>query len=178
MSAVVLSPHTDDAIFSLGEHLCAQAGVTVVAPLAGIPADPAGRRKHQTLWAEHARAMAIIGARYVNGPFLDDVYPPPDRGIFDAWLTLQLADAETVYIPLGIKHVDHVLVSNAAIARVLTHRPPTVRFYAELPYSTRYLHHARERRELIERLMGEYASQTDDALIAELLVPEQIWELS
>lgn len=198
MTIVVLSPHTDDAVFSIGDHLCSLGDKVVVSPMAGIPDDPAGKAKHETLRAEHAVAMSIIGADHIDGPFLDDVYPPPDPGIFSAWQSVQLAAADMVYVPVGIKHVDHLMVSNAAIAYLLANRQPTVRFYAELPYRTRYPGLARERLDFIGQLSGAlkpvddmsshraakesalraYASQTDSALIAELLVPEQIWEVS
>lgn len=198
MTTVVLSPHTDDAVFSIGDHLCSLSDAVVVAPMAGIPADPAGKAKHETLRAEHAIAMSIIGATYINGPFLDDVYPPPDPIIFNAWLAAQLATATAVYVPVGIKHVDHLMVSNTAIACLLTNSWSTVRFYSEMPYRMRYADLARERLGFIGELLGElkpvpavsgsravkkaalraYASQTDRALITELMVPEQIWEVS
>lgn len=196
MTTVVLSPHTDDAVFSIGDHLCSLDSKWVVSPMAAIPPDVAGKVKHERLCAEHAVAMSIIGAGLVNGPFFDDVYPAPDRGIFDAWLSRQLAGAELVYVPVGIKHSDHLLVSNAAIAYLLTDRRPAVRFYAELPYRSRYPGLMAERLDLIRRLLGElkdvdvrgpsakeaalraYESQTDEALIAELLVPEMVWEVS
>ncbi|MET8648429.1 hypothetical protein [Nocardia aurea] len=184
-------------MFSIGDHLCTLDEKTVVSPMAGIPTDPAGKTKHETLRAEHAEAMSIIGADIVNGPFLDDVYPAADRGIFNAWLITQLDQADTMYVPLGIHHPDHLTVSNAAVAWLIGNRRPTVRFYAELPYRLRYPGLARERLEFIAPLLGEfkpvedearyrrskeaavraYASQTDEALIAELMVPEQIWEV-
>jgi LmbE family N-acetylglucosaminyl deacetylase len=198
VTTIVLSPHTDDAVFSIGDHLCSLETKTVVAPMAAIPADAAGKVKHETLHGEHAEAMAIIGVDHVNGPFFDDVYPAPDPGIFAAWLSLQLADADTVYVPVGIRHIDHLIVSNAAIAYLLTNDRPAVRFYAELPYRTRYPGLFRDRLDFIHLLFGElkavdcvsagpgvkeaalraYASQTDEDLIRELLAPELIWEVS
>lgn len=196
MTAFVLSPHTDDAVFSIGEHLCGLDDKIVVSPMAGIPKDLVGRAKHETLHAEHAAAMAIVGAEHRNGPFLDDVYPPPDPGIFTAWMNAQLAQADTLYVPLGIRHHDHLLVSNAAIAYLLEHKRPTVRAYAEMPYRTRYPGLTQERLELFGSLLGAlkaldvsnreaakeqalraYRSQTDEQLITELLVPEHIWEV-
>lgn len=78
---VVFSPHTDDAIFSLGDYLSNLDGdILIVTPFAAVPEDEAGEQKHTTLHAEHAAACAIIGAQHVNGPFLDDVYPAPAAG--------------------------------------------------------------------------------------------------
>lgn len=198
MTSVVLSPHTDDAVFSIGEHLCSLGDVVVVSPMAAIPSDPAGRVKHETLRAEHAAAMEVIGGDYLNGPFLDDVYPAPHAEIFAAWMNVQLAQADTVYVPLGIRHHDHLMVSNTAIAYLLEHSRPTVRVYAEMPYRARFPGLAQERLDLFRSLLGElkpldevsnrrgtkeralraYRSQTDEQLITELLVPEHIWELS
>lgn len=196
MNTVVLSPHTDDAVFSIGAHLCSLDDKTVISPMAGIPVDVAGKAKHETLHAEHATALSMVGADHVNGPFLDDVYPPPDPQIFSAWLRRYLTAADVVYVPVGIHHPDHVMVSNAAIAHLLYDRQPTVRFYAELPYRLRYPGLMSERLDFIRGLLGTlvpvevagdqtikaaavraYASQTDDDLIAELLVPELIWVL-
>lgn len=198
MTVVVLSPHTDDAVFSIGDHLAGMAGITVVSTAAAVPADPAGKAKHETLRAEHATAMSITGADYINGPFLDDVYPSPDLGVFNAWVSSHLAGADMIYVPVGIHHFDHLMVSNAAIAHLLVHPRPTVRFYAEQPYWRRYPGLARDRFDWVTRVLGAlepiddaqdhrdrkeaalrvYASQTDEALIAELMAPERIWELA
>jgi LmbE family N-acetylglucosaminyl deacetylase len=194
MTTVVLSPHTDDAVFSIGAHLNLR-GALVVSPMAGVPRDVEGSRKHTTLREEHRKAMSIIGCTAINGPFLDDVYPAADRDVIRQWMRIQLRTATQVYVPLGIHHPDHMLVSNTAIGLLLGEYVP-VRFYEELPYRVLYPGIVKERLAFISSLFGElkliedtngyseakeravkaYASQTDDDLIEKLQVGERIWE--
>src|SRR3954464_3679117 len=94
---VLISPHLDDAIFSLGAAVSYPtrpgAGVTIVCVLAGDPnlEAPAGDWDRQAGFetageaaavrrAEDARACAIVGARPIWLPFSDLQY---DRGAGD-----------------------------------------------------------------------------------------------
>jgi LmbE family N-acetylglucosaminyl deacetylase len=191
---VVLSPHTDDAVFSIGSHLASlDDDITIVSPMAGVPDDPAGQAKHTTLRAEHAAAMELMGWQFVSGDFLDDVYPrTPSLDVFvGAFLHGYMAAADTVYIPLGIHHPDHVLVSDAAIGALCAARPRpnrTARFYEELPYRDLYPKLKRDRlvpshlhlvkaepSPIKEAAVRCYASQIDDELVAKLMVTEHIW---
>lgn len=193
MSVVVFSPHTDDAIFSLGSHLASLPDVvTIVTPMAGIPADGPGQAKHTTLHREHADACALLGVKHVEGPFLDDAYPRPRRADVYEWMAEFAFDA-TVYIPLGIHHPDHLLVSNLAIT--MSDIPEVVRFYAELPYRTDYPYLATDRQKHVENMTGRlrgiqtvdyplkraavaaYASQVDESVLARVMVREMVWEL-
>src|SRR6478609_7306329 len=72
----VYSIHTDDAVFSIGARLASMSDVKIVSPMAGVPTDSVGQAKHTTLRGEHEAACAVIGAKVVNGDWLDDVYPP------------------------------------------------------------------------------------------------------
>jgi hypothetical protein len=79
VTVVILSPHTDDAIFSLGQHLTtldSDVPLVIASVFAGIPEDDAGHKKHKRLRAEHELACEIIGASEWNGDYLDDVYQP------------------------------------------------------------------------------------------------------
>jgi LmbE family N-acetylglucosaminyl deacetylase len=185
-SVVVFSPHTDDAIFSLGAYLATCDDVTIVSPMAAIPTDPAGRAKHETLRAEHGRACAIIGAAHVEGPFLDDVYPPSPPAAIRQWLAPFLDPGVTVFVPLGIHHPDHVLISD-----LLTDMLDDVLLYAELPYRVDYPAKAAARLAHVGPLaaitlaadhhttkaaaVACYASQIDDSVVARVLVDEQAW---
>lgn len=194
MTTVVVSPHTDDAIFSIGAHLSTLdpgEPLTIASPMAGIPNDAVGLVKHITLRREHDRAVALLAptARVVNGDFLDDVYDPPALDELSAWLREAISGADTVYVPVGIHHPDHLMVSDAMVALVAT--VASVWFYEELPYRVLYP------RLLNERLVALglvdihtvwpnavkadavrcYDSQVDDELITKLLVPEHIWRL-
>lgn len=196
----VLSPHTDDAIFSIGGLLSATIeDVLIASPMAGIPTDGAGHRKHTTLCAEHAAACKAIGVRFNNGGFLDDVYA--DTRVLSGlrrWIVANLAWADELYIPLGIHHPDHVLVSTIATdLLVAAGHLERVNFYEELPYRGLYPDLVKERLrslalqvgplELTETTAGvhlkEYAvryykSQIDDALVTRLLVPERVWRIA
>lgn len=149
-SVVVISPHTDDAIFSIGACLsCLMVynKVTIASPMAGIPTDAEGRAKHVRLRQEHEAAVRhLLGpeAIVVNGDFLDDVYEPrPTDEELGHWIAEQTRDANVVYIPLGIHHRDHIQVSDVSI-KVL---PATkkVFVYAELPYRILHTREARAR---------------------------------
>lgn len=196
-SPVVFSPHTDDAIFSIGAHLAVQGGVIIATPFAGIPGDPVGRAKHQTLHREHAAACTEINAFMVNGPFLDDVYPQSPPELVSAWLYSFLHPDAVLYIPVGIHHPDHLQVSNLLITAVIN-RPSTAQifFYEELPYRVDYPDKARDRLDYITTTLGQlkrvdtkphpvkrhavawYASQDLDGSVApRVLVEEHVWEL-
>lgn len=131
----VISPHTDDAIFSIGEHLWLLDDVTIITPFAGIPSDPEGKAKHTILRQEHSMACSVIGADMINGDFLDDVYPDRDEQKVISWLESQLKGFDIVYVPLGIHHPDHVFIASAVRQMNLT---AEVVIYAEQPYSSMY----------------------------------------
>jgi LmbE family N-acetylglucosaminyl deacetylase len=201
VTVVVLSPHTDDAIFSLGQHLTtldSDVPLVIASVFAGIPEDNAGHKKHKRLRAEHELACEIIGASEWNGDYLDDVYQPrPTVTEIRDWIVKACTelDATTVYIPLGIHHPDHVTVTVAA-----TRTPqiaPTIRLYADLPYHTDYPGLAAVRLAQAEETLGPlkpltlsgdrdwkldaihaYQSQIDMSVIGRVMVDEHVWELA
>lgn len=190
MTTVVLSPHTDDAIFSLGAYLSTLDDVIIATVFAGIPEDGAGHAKHTTLRAEHTRACQIIGATEINSTMLDDVYPPSPPQTVRDFIAAATRAADVVYIPIGIRHPDHVTVATAALQVLNT--TATVRFYEELPYRTDYPQIAAQRLADLTQLrtvpaLGDhytklkavraYASQIDDSVINRVMVDEHIWEL-
>lgn len=194
MSTVVISPHTDDAIFSLGAHLYTLCDdITIACPLAGIPTDAAGRDKHTTLRREHDAAARVLGAEVLNGDFLDDVYDPPPIDELTAWLHEAIDGYDNVYVPVGIHHPDHVMVSDVMIGLLAGH--PRVSFYEELPYRVLYPYLLADRHNTIRTALGRYDvrvtfttvakdtmvrlyySQVDEDLITKLLVPEHLWRL-
>jgi LmbE family N-acetylglucosaminyl deacetylase len=201
LTVVILSPHTDDAIFSLGQHLTtldSDVPLVIASVFAGIPEDDAGHRKHKRLRAEHELACEIIGASEWNGEYLDDVYQPrPSVTEVRDWIVKAVTelDATVVYIPLGIHHPDHVAVTVAA-----TRTPqiaPTIRLYADLPYHTDYPGLAAVRLAQAEETLGPlkpltltgdrdwkldavhaYQSQIDMSVIGRVMVDEHVWELA
>ena len=134
MKTAILSPHTDDAIFSLGDYMQSLDDVTIVTPFAGIPSDPTGMKKHITLRKEHESACDLLDVDYINGQFLDDVYTPrPEAEHVIAWLEPILAKFDTIIAPIGIHHPDHIFLRNLLMEKFKIHR-----FYAELPYAVLY----------------------------------------
>lgn len=200
MKVVVFSPHTDDAIFSLGAYLstAGDTPVTIASPFAAIPDDDAGKAKHKTLRREHRAACATLGnIKIANGPFLDDVYPPSNESAVTRWLLGQLEDAGVIYVPVGIHHPDHYTTSNLLIGLLLAGAAPfaLLNFYEELPYRVLYPEITQERLFVLRRKFGElipgmcapnkakeravrtYKSQTDEDLIPKLMVDEHIWKV-
>lgn len=204
--AVVISPHTDDALFSIGTYLSCltYTTVTIASPMAGIPTDSEGLNKHVKLRQEHENAVRkMLGpeAMVANGDFLDDVYEPrPTDEELCYWITEQIKDANFVYVPLGIHHPDHVQVSDATLKalrglRFRTGRPRIKAYaYAELPYRLDYPgeYKARVRELKVGNLslwrahktahkreaLLEYVSQIDEDLMVKLLEYEYVWHLS
>lgn len=155
MKIAVISPHVDDALFSVGEHMLSRPNdeFTVVCPCAApfLPAEEPDHSKYRILLAEHDDVMARGGWKALNGPFFDDGARSRGHGrdmldlkhphILEMWLVsaLQFSNDDAFrdvydewWVPFGIYHPDHVDVAMAAgrIAR------PTARWsiYEELPY--------------------------------------------
>lgn len=196
MTTVVLSPHTDDAIFSLGAHLATLDDVTIVSVFAGIPDDPGGRAKHTLLRDEHADACRLIGATVVNGDFLDDVYPrTPSMEVFvQAFIHRYCVAVDAVYFPVGIHHPDHLMVSGCGV-NLLPKIAARAFFYEELPYRMDYPEIATRRLIDLAAANGQlrrqawgstltkraavdcYQSQIDASVIDRVMRPEYLWEL-
>lgn len=201
MKVAVISPHLDDAIFSVAENMLSRTDwdFTIICPLAGIPDDEAGAHKYNLLTIEHVLACSRHRWAIINGPFLDDVYGPQDAGDLHAWLVSALNDQEVdfdaVWMPLGIHHPDHQIVAAAAFAAVISGGSPwTAWIYEELPY--RVLYPAETAAfflgaigpvpegydpawlETKKVLCRTYASQIGPDLERCLYVPERLWRVS
>jgi hypothetical protein len=102
MSNLIFCPHTDDAIFSLGDYIIDNIGdvFTVAAAFAGIPTDEVGYKKHNTLRQEHDEACAMINAKVVNGDLLDDVYGKQNEDNLIDWIKSIIVDFDNIYIPV------------------------------------------------------------------------------
>jgi LmbE family N-acetylglucosaminyl deacetylase len=147
---VVVSPHLDDGVFSLGAAIsCAtrkEADVTVLTVLAGDPSSttPAGPwdaragfatagEAARTRRLEDERACALIGARPVWLPYSDEQY---DRGGSEsdvrAAVVEAVGDAQVVLPGFPLLHQDH-----AWIRRILDGAFPAGRadVYTEQPYA-------------------------------------------
>jgi LmbE family N-acetylglucosaminyl deacetylase len=151
---LVISPHPDDAVLSLGAALAGARGTVadVFSRETWSPRAFYARRPEltaATILEEERIGCRILGAEPV---FLD--FPDaPLRGVSpfsatasDDDLTLAVADAlrevveshDVTYAPLGIgNHVDHLICREATIRLIRdgTITPNRVSFYEDLPYA-------------------------------------------
>ena len=149
MKAVVLSPHLDDAVLSIGATINSLrrrgAEVVLVTAFAGDPRDVkasywdakrgVGDKAHAVALrqAEDDAAVGLLQIKSVNLPFDDFAYAPPrdPDAIFEAMLP-QLEDADLVFIPgWPLLHSDHRYLSVLVLQRGVT---GALFFYEELPY--------------------------------------------
>jgi LmbE family N-acetylglucosaminyl deacetylase len=204
LNHVVISPHHDDALFSVGETILGLLDtghtVRVVTPMGGHPTGERGRMKADRLATEHRAALseAGTGATSVDGPFLDDCYEASHDGLV-GWIQRQMTVADIVWCPVGIHHPDHLTVAGASL-KAWEHlgRLPQLRLYEELPYRVLYPSHAegriREWRKTLGPLellgypshqldrkiavVGMYESQMGEDIRRALFVPERAWSVA
>jgi LmbE family N-acetylglucosaminyl deacetylase len=152
-SIVVVSPHSDDGVLSLGASMAgwARAGahvelLTVLAldpessaPThgwdlrAGFGTEGAAARARRD---EDAAAAAILGvaARWLPFGSVDFERHGDDEAVWDA-VSASLADADVVLLPGSpLTHPDHAWLHQLLCARLPT---SAVAFYAEQPYTLR-----------------------------------------
>ena len=199
MLNLIIGPHSDDAIFSLGAFISHNPkGMIIVSPLMGIPKDKEGRAKHQLLAVEHAKACELLGVQHhLDGSFLDDVYGA-DRDRVKKYLKAivnlyhNTADDVSVYIPIGIKHPDHIMISDIMLELMDELAITEYYLYAELPYASRYLFRLFQRLEAFNpeinyntksndvklKAVMAYRSQVDDEVIEDVMVEECIYKVT
>jgi LmbE family N-acetylglucosaminyl deacetylase len=147
----VLSPHLDDAVYSLGaaigESARAGAHITVVTVFAGHPdstrpASPWDRRfgfrsageAARARREEDRRACALLGASPVWLPF-DDEHGEPAGGD-ELWESIQAAvgEVDAVLLPgFPLSHEDHLRLARVVLARRFG--APRLGLYVEQPYA-------------------------------------------
>jgi LmbE family N-acetylglucosaminyl deacetylase len=181
-TVLAVSPHPDDAVLSFGGRLAELAAdgtrVVIYTVFAGIPDppfSPAAVRLHE-LWqlpenpmaprlAEDKRALGILGATPLHGPFLDAIYRRDERGAWvvdgstsyrrrrmdsEAALVLDVAaaieqviaehtPAQVVTCSATGGHLDHVLARDATMAAVRRTGTP-LRCWEDLPYAVKSTH--------------------------------------
>jgi LmbE family N-acetylglucosaminyl deacetylase len=205
MSSLIFCPHTDDAIFSLGDYIINNTDnvFTIASAFAGIPTDDIGYKKHTLLRQEHDNACFMINAKIINGDLLDDVYGKQDENDLINWLKDIIKDFDNIYIPLGIYHQDHVLLSET-LFNLMKDFNKTYFLYSELPYRVAHpeLYKLRlEKFKLFYNLenveikftenkinaIKQYNSQVtlasnrsyiDEDLIGKLIVEEKLWKIT
>ncbi len=186
MRVAVISPHLNDAVFSVAEHMLSRPDweFTIVCPFGGQPLDEPHRSKYLILHDEHQRVCEFAGWDFINGPFLDDAARSVDVVFHEllAWVDNILYDVmrpAQVWWPVGIHHPDHHLVAQCEGTPQRFH-------YEELPYRVLYPprlwgqlgelqgydpSNLNKKRELCRM----YASQVDDQLERTLYAPERLW---
>lgn len=150
---VVVSPHLDDAVFSVGASMRAASRhgvkVDVLTVLSGNPdsATPSDQHNRQAGFAtageasrvrrlEDQRACQELGARALWLPFADDANEArPDDDDIVAALAGQLEDYDAVLLPgFPLRHRDHRRISRLTLQAL---EPTTVvGFYVEQPYAS------------------------------------------
>lgn len=194
MSLGILSPHLDDAAFSLAEHLRPRPGAVIICPFGGIPTDHAGQRKYNRLHHEHEIACKILEAIPVSGKWLDDVYHDTrDLSDMQEWLlrTIKEWGITDLWSPLGIHHVDHKITADAGLL-LASNLDIGYCVYEELPYRVLYPEQACPLRAQVEtaELLGAphhlkfkrtvcqvYSSQMGEDIERSLFVPERLWRV-
>jgi len=203
MSSLVFCPHTDDAIFSLGDYLIDNnEDFTIASAFAGIPKDWVGYKKHIRLRQEHDEACSMINAKVINGDLLDDVYGKQDEDQLISWIKDIIVNFDNIYIPLGIYHPDHILLSDK-LFNLMKDFDKTYFVYSELPYRLLYpdLHKSRlkyfesthnlqnisvnftkHKIDAIKKYNSQIAhvhnpSYIDENLIGKLIVEEKLWKV-
>ena len=150
---VVVSPHLDDAVLSLGAALSRAARhgahVTVLTVLAGDPAStvPAGEWDAQGGFRtegaaatarrqEDARACSILGVAPRWLAFGDEQYGPAPEEEVVAAVRTELQGFDLILLPgFPLAHRDHELLNRLVLEQV---RPETrLLLYAEQPYYLR-----------------------------------------
>jgi LmbE family N-acetylglucosaminyl deacetylase len=147
---VVLSPHLDDAVLSVGRFLAASPGTVVVTVFAGIP-DVLGLTRYDrscgfatsqeavlSRHREDQRALDILGADAVHLDFLDDQYHSKcdDDEIADALRSTILSLRPTTVIgPIGSTHADHRALGRIWPLALRSIADVVAYAYADLPYT-------------------------------------------
>lgn len=220
---IVLSPHFDDAAYSVGGYMMHAASegvpVTMLTVFGGTPAaeDMLTHYDAQCGFSCAAHAMgvraheddcaaAVMRVDTWHGDALDQQYGETDpvareRAFNAAWSYLN--STETLLAPLGIRHADHVYVSDQVLGSYMdgdSGRGREVLLYEELPYRVQHPEDTADRliylrnrgwkleaqpvkpADLARKIaaVGCYASQLGPlgALEPMLLVPERVWSVT
>jgi len=193
MSNLIFCPHTDDAIFSLGDYIFDNNSFTIASAFSGVPTDIIGYKKHTLLRKEHQEACELIGAKIINNDLLDDVYGKQDEQLLFAWIKSTINNFNNIYIPLGIHHPDHIFLSDK-LFEIMDLYNKKYFIYAELPYRILYPELYQERIDKFKskgkleevtikftknkiNAVEKYKSQIDNNLIEKLIVEEKLWRL-
>lgn len=147
---VVISPHLDDAVFSCGDWLAAHPGTVVVTVFAGLPANVPAHTEWDARCGfstamqaitvrrrEDCAALERLGCTASWLAFSDAQYgdTPSDEALSAALQSaLRGYRLDTLLMPIGLFHSDHLLV-HAALRSVLPELAPAALIaYEDVPY--------------------------------------------
>ena len=150
---MVLSPHYDDAVFSCGHLLGILPGSVVVTVCTAKPENgdtltdwdercgfTSATQAMSARSLENREALNALGATGVELSFLDSQYLQTKRNSVDLLSDTLLSiirerQPKSVFVPLGLFHDDHLLVSDVAL--MLEHRANGLQWYAyaDIPYN-------------------------------------------
>ena len=154
---LAVSAHLDDAVLSAGALLSAHRGSFVLTVFAGIPAHYEGLSEWDARSGfaggddvvalrreEDRRAAERVGATVEWLDFLDNQYSERQSGAAEIAAAIRVArgrlDADTLALPLGLAHADHVR-THEACALLLEHEFDFVTHWvawADIPYRARH----------------------------------------
>lgn len=143
---LIISPHCDDAVFACGSLLQTYPGSTVVTVCGAGP----GPNEPLTEWdrssgfhagddvmalrrQEDARALSLLGAYALWLPFYDSQYRKPVScsEVAEALsLVIQTVAPQSLFVPWGLFHSDHRLISDACLM-LRDHYPGCVWYFYE-----------------------------------------------
>lgn len=206
MATLIISPHLDDAVLSIGQFIAGNDDVTVLTVFAGIPKDkelisPYDEKmgfSHSYIAArvrrnEDGRALQLLGAKWRYLDYLDGQYNnPADTGDIVNDIIMEAGQYDLLLGPVGIQHPDHVQVAQA-MRQAANYLDMPIYLYADLPYRVIYPGAVHE---LVNGLISEYpgekgtkdaklgacqeySSQWDkeDIVAKNVLISEQMWRL-
>lgn len=149
---VILSPHLDDAVLSLGAWIAERSRkneeILIITVFAGDPDSTSPSSEWDALCGFHTagaaararreedqRACAIVGAQTKWLPFADTQYGSHDANL--VWGSLQddLSQAAAVLVPgFPLTHPDHLWLADIVTARLQGH--DRLGMYVEHPYAS------------------------------------------
>lgn len=124
---------------------------------------------------------------------MDDVYGKQNEHLLVSWIKSIINSFDSIYIPLGIHHPDHIFLSDK-LFEIMDLYNKKYFIYAELPYRILYpelyqnrINKFKSKSKLEEitinftknkiNAVKKYKSQIDDSLIEKLIVEEKLWRV-
>lgn len=148
-AALIVSPHLDDAVLSVGQVMAGRPDMTVATVFSGVPHDCQQLTSYDANCGfthaaqaitvrrgEDSAALGVLSARPMWLDFADDQYEQPanEAAIVDA-LAAATADVVPALLigPLGLAHPDHHATRRAYQRLIADHPTIEAWIYEDLP---------------------------------------------